>query len=74
MVRTMENDIEREMRMALGLVWQGLYDCQDEDSIMRGDRYEDYFMVWRKGTAYRVKLEWDFNMNAEPEEILEEEE
>ena len=72
-MRNMENEIENEKRIALGLVWQGLYDCQDEDSVKVVAMYDDYFMVWRKGTAYKVKLEWDINMNAEPEEILEEE-
>lgn len=43
----------------MSLVWQGLYDCQDESSIQRGQKYQDYFLVWREGKAYRVSVAYD---------------
>ena len=50
------NKIEKEI---MSLVWQGLYDCQDESSIQRGLKYEGYFLVWKEGKAYRVSVALD---------------
>lgn len=51
----MEKITQKEMT-ALGLVWQGLYDCQDDDNIQRGLIHDDYFVVWRKGIPYKVTV------------------
>ncbi len=51
----MEKINAKEMTV-LGLVWQGLYDCQDDDNIQRGLKHGDYFVVWRKGIPYKVSV------------------
>ena len=51
----MEKITQKEMT-ALGLVWQGLYDCQDDNDIQRGLKHDDYFVVWRKGIPYKVTV------------------
>ena len=52
----MEGKINAEEMSVLGLVWQGLYDCQDDDNIQRGLKHGDYFVVWRKGIPYKVTV------------------
>ena len=65
-----------EERMVLNLIWQGLYDCQDEDSVKRGTRYRDFFVVWRAGKAYQVRVtEDEYEMyHCQDENKLKEEE
>ena len=52
----MEGKINAEEMSVLGLVWQGLYDCQDDDNIQRGLKHCDFFVVWRIGIAYKVTV------------------
>ena len=58
----MEKINAKEMTV-LGLVWQGLYDCQDDDNIQRGLKHGDYFVVWQK--RWKVKkndcIDWKVN-------------
>ena len=58
----------------MNLIWQGLYDCQDEDSIRRGAKSTDSFVVWRDGLAYRVTIALDPAENMTVPEIMESEE
>ena len=64
MEKNVEQTEEEDQRMkdekeVMNLIWQGLYHCQDNESIQRGPKYANCFMVWRGGTAYRVSVELD---------------
>ena len=48
---------ERERQQVLNLIWQGLYDCQDDASLKRGRKFDDHFIVQCMGKTFRVSIE-----------------
>lgn len=66
-----KEEIKQKEIETLNRVWQGLYDCQDDDSLKRGMKYYDFFLVHRNGISYKVSVEldeYDTNINKEEEE------
>ena len=47
----------KEEEMTMKLIWEALFQCQDEDSIRLGGKYKDHFVVWRHGQPYKVTVE-----------------